>query len=51
LAPFTIGSVELGAVGTHWDGDIQEVIIYNRALSKFETDKVVDYLNKKYKIY
>lgn len=51
LAPFTIGSVELGTAGTYWDGDIQEVIIYNRALSKFETDKVVDYLNKKYKIY
>tara|TARA_R110000744_G_scaffold15001_6_gene42291 strand:- start:1598 stop:2788 length:1191 start_codon:yes stop_codon:yes gene_type:complete len=33
------------------DGDFQEVIIYDRKLTDGETAKVVDYLNKKYKIY
>ena len=33
------------------DGDFQEVIIYDRKLTDDETAKVVDYINKKYKIY
>ena len=33
------------------DGDFQEVIIYDRKLTDAETEKVVDYLNKKYRIY
>jgi hypothetical protein len=33
------------------NGDFQEVIIYDRNLTDDETAKVVDYLNKKYKIY
>ena len=32
-------------------GDFQEVIIYDRKLTDAETEKVVDYLNKKYRIY
>jgi len=47
-AKFKIGS------GTHLgylDGNIQEIIIYNRALSTSEISKIQDYLNKKYKIY
>ena len=53
--PFRVGSqqtsigegVNLGFL----DGNIQEVIVYNRALNSFEIEKVKDYLNKKYKIY
>jgi len=33
------------------NGDWQELIIYDRKLTDEETAKVVDYLNKKYKIY
>jgi len=33
------------------NGDIQEIIIYNRALSSSEIDNVTGYLNLKYKIY
>ena len=45
---FSIGSgVNLG----YLKGNIQEVIIYNRALDSYEIAKVKDYLNKKYKIY
>tara|TARA_R110000772_G_scaffold133095_1_gene241523 strand:+ start:1572 stop:2741 length:1170 start_codon:yes stop_codon:yes gene_type:complete len=51
LAPFTIGHIDLGGVGTYWDGEIQEVIIYNRALSDAETADVRGYLNLKYRIY
>tara|TARA_R110002124_G_scaffold168593_1_gene336127 strand:- start:2206 stop:3378 length:1173 start_codon:yes stop_codon:yes gene_type:complete len=51
LAPFTIGYIELGAAGSYWNGDIQEVIIYNRALSDAEIADVRGYLNLKYKIY
>ena len=51
LAPFTIGYVQLGVAGTYWNGDIQEVIIYNRALSDAEIANVRGYLNLKYKIY
>lgn len=35
----------------HLKGDWQELIIYDRKLTEDETAKVVDYLNKKYKIY
>ena len=40
--------------GTNLDylnGNIQELIVYNRALNSYEIAKVKDYLNKKYKIY
>ena len=33
------------------DGDFQELIIYDKKLTDAETEKVVDYLNKKYRIY
>jgi len=33
------------------DGDFQEIIMYDKALTDDEVAKVVDYLNKKYKIY
>ena len=40
------------AINTKYlDGDFQEVIIYDRKLTDSETAKVVDYLNKKYRIY
>jgi Concanavalin A-like lectin/glucanases superfamily len=42
----------LGGTGTSydefWNGDIAEVIVYNRALSEEERKKVEDYLAKKY---
>ena len=40
-------------VGSIWGytGNLQEIIIFNRALTSFEQDKMKDYLNKKYKIY
>lgn len=47
-ATFEVGN---GANLGYLDGNIQEVIIYNRALNSFEIAKVKDYLNKKYKIY
>jgi len=50
-APFNVGHIDLGAADTYFRGHIQEIIIYNRFLSNNEKDKVVDYLNKKYKIY
>ena len=34
-----------------YTGNIQEIIIFNRALNSFEQSKMKDYLNKKYKIY
>ena len=51
LAPFRVGFIESGVVGDYWNGDIQEVIIYNRALNSSEIKKIQDYLNKKYRIY
>lgn len=55
LAPFRVGFIEQsspsGGLGEYWNGDIQEVIIYNKALSNDETSQVRDYLNNKYKIY
>lgn len=51
LAPFKIGDIDLGGVGSCWNGDIQEVIIYNRALTDAEIAEVRGYLNLKYKIY
>ena len=51
LAPFTIGHKELDIAGNYWGGDIQEVIMYNRALNSHEVAKIQDYLNKKYRIY
>ncbi len=51
LAPFRVGFIEAGVVGDYWNGDIQEVIVYNRALSESEIADVRGYLNLKYKIY
>ena len=47
-AKFKIGD------GTHLgrlDGNIQEIIIYNRVLTSLEQEYVRNYLNNKYKIY
>ena len=47
-AKFKIGN------GTHLgglDGNLQEIIIYNRALISSEIETVQNYLNGKYKIY
>ncbi len=51
LAPFRAGYIESGLAGDYWNGDIQEVIVYNRALSDSEIADVRGYLNLKYKIY
>jgi hypothetical protein len=48
----TDGLIPPAAINTKYlDGDFQEVIIYDRKLTDDETAKVVDYLNKKYRIY
>lgn len=48
----TDGLLPPAAINTRYlDGDLQEVITYDRKLTDAETAKVVDYLNKKYKIY
>ena len=48
----TDGLIPPAAINTKYlDGDFQEVIIYDRKLTDGETAKVVDYLNKKYRIY
>ena len=48
----TDGLLPPAAINTKYlDGDFQEVIIYDRKLTDSETAKVVDYLNKKYRIY
>lgn len=48
----TDGLIPPAAINTRYlHGDFQEVIIYNRKLTDAETAQVVDYLNKKYKIY
>jgi hypothetical protein len=49
IQKFHIGSFD-GTV-RHLDGEVQEVIIYNRALSDSEIADVRGYLNLKYKIY
>jgi len=49
---FNIGCLGTGAVNTSLlDGNISEVIVYNRALSESEISEVKGYLNLKYKIY
>jgi len=46
------GLIPPAAINTrHLDGKFQEVIIYSKKLNDFDTAKVVDYLNKKYRIY
>jgi hypothetical protein len=48
----TDGLIPPAAINTKYlDGDFQEVIIYDRKLTDAETAQVVDYLNKKYRIY
>jgi len=46
---FHIGSYD--SLTGHLSGDLQEVIVYNRALSDSEISDVKGYLNLKYKIY
>ena len=46
-APFTVGNYETFFL----EGNISEVIVYNRALSSSEIADVKGYLNLKYKIY
>ena len=56
---FRIGSTQTSdglappsAINTRYlDGEVQELIIYDRKLSDDEVSKVVGYLNLKYKIY
>ena len=48
---FTIGWVLEGAVKNYLKGDIQEIIIYNEAVSDADRDKIKNYLNNKYNIY
>ena len=45
---FNIGTLDNAK---HLDGDVQEVIVYDRVLSDSEIDSVKSYLNLKYKIY
>jgi hypothetical protein len=45
---FTTGSI---SGGSFMKGNLQEVIVYNRALSESEIAEVRGYLNLKYKIY
>tara|TARA_R110000751_G_scaffold3658_2_gene17400 strand:+ start:1891 stop:3084 length:1194 start_codon:yes stop_codon:yes gene_type:complete len=48
----TDGLIPPAAINTrNLDGNFQEVIIYDRELGDFEAAQVVDYLNKKYRIY
>ena len=47
-AVFRIGKPSFG---TGFAGDLQEVIIYNKAIGDTEKDLVKDYLNNKYRIY
>ena len=45
---FVVGwGTHLGYLG----GNMQEIIIYNRAITAAEIETVKDYLNSKYKIY
>ena len=46
------GAVPPAPTGVRYlNGEFQEIIMYDRKLTDDETAKVVDYLNKKYKIY
>ena len=47
-ATFNVGSL---STSNFLNGQLQEVIIYDRKLTDKETAQVVDYLNKKYRIY
>ena len=48
----TDGLIPPAAINARYlNGDWQELIIYDRKLTDDETAKVVDYLNKKYRIY
>ncbi len=47
-AKFKIGN---GTYLGNLDGNVQELIIYNRALTLIEQNTVINYLNSKYKIY
>ncbi len=51
--PFNEDKFNIGTFNDalHLDGDVQEVIVYDRVLSDSEIDSVKSYLNLKYKIY
>jgi hypothetical protein len=49
--PFTIGSVTSAVAANFFDGNLQEVIVYNAAIPRADIAKIQDYLNRKYKIY
>lgn len=46
--PWVIG--RQGPISEFWDGDIAEILVYDRDLSRCELDVVYDYLNDKYGI-
>ena len=48
---FTIGWVLEGAAKNYLKGDIQEIIIYNKAVTDADRDLIKNYLNNKYNIY
>ena len=50
---FNTATFDVGSLNTSnfLNGQLQEVIIYDRKLTDKETAQVVDYLNKKYRIY
>ena len=51
ITTFRIGSILDGLAENHFNGDIQEIIIYNKYLDDYERDMVKNYLNNKYNIY
>ena len=50
-APFRVGHILDGAADTYLNGEVQEIIIYNRYVSNEERNEIRDYLNNKYRIY
>tara|TARA_R110002051_G_scaffold212079_2_gene277263 strand:+ start:20 stop:1165 length:1146 start_codon:yes stop_codon:yes gene_type:complete len=48
---FIIGYKESAAATNYFNGSMQEIIIYNSALTDSEISNVKEYLNTKYKIY
>ena len=50
-ASFNIGYDSFFDASNFLEGNLQELIIYNRVLNSSEIDTVRNYLNNKYKIY
>lgn len=46
----SLSGVTLGAAASGYDGDIAEIIVYNKSLTFDELDEVLVYLSKKYRI-